>query len=84
MGCIQTHTERRGGTLVVQSGRIGGGLSVGTSRQGGNLHVRTSLICTLNLEEPYLRVEPEYIWLTESNNWQALVKVESNRAWRID
>ena len=73
MGCIATHTTRQGGDLQTEA-----------TRQGGTLGIRVSLVCSVNLQEPYIRVEPEYVWLTESNLWQAVMQVESNRAWRVE
>ena len=70
MGCIATKTRREGGDLRTETGR-----------QGGTLNISVSLVCTVNLQKPYLRVEPEYVWLTESNLWEAIVGVETNRAW---
>ena len=32
----------------------------------------------------YLRVEPQYIWLTESNLYSAIVNVESNVSWKAE
>lgn len=84
MGCIATQARRLGGTLEAEARRIGGNLGISTARKGGDLCVRASLICTVNLEKPYVRVEPEYIWLTESNLFTAIVGVESNRQWEAN
>lgn len=73
MGCIATKTERQGGDLRTAA-----------AREGGELNISVSLVCTVNLQAPYLRVEPEYVWLTESNLWEAIVSVETNRAWKAE
>ena len=82
MGCIATHTTRQGGDLRTEATRQGGALGISVAREGGALGIRVSLVCTVNLQKPFLRVEPEYVWLTESNLWQAVVGVETNRAWK--
>ena len=84
MGCIATHTTRQGRDLRTEATRQGGALGVSVARLGGALGIRVSLVCSVNLQEPYIRVEPEYIWLTESNHWKAIVQVESNRAWTVE
>lgn len=82
MGCISVHTSRIGGNLFVDTARIGGGLSIGTTRIGGTCHVTTSLICSINVANGYVRVEPKFIWLTESNNYTEIVEVFSNTDWK--
>lgn len=71
MGCIQTYTTRQGGDLRTEATRQGGALGV-------------SLVCSVNLQEPYIRVSPDFVWLTESNLWTAVMQVESNRPWRVE
>ena len=73
MGCIQTYTTRQGGDLRTEA-----------TRQGGALDISVSLVCSVNLQEPYIRVSPDFVWLTESNLWTAVMQVESNRPWRVE
>lgn len=73
MGCISTHTTRQGGDLRTEA-----------TRQGGTLDISVSLVCSVNLQEPYIRVSPDFVWLTESNLWTAVMQVESNRPWRVE
>lgn len=84
MGCIATHTTRQGGNLRTEATRQGGTLGVSTARQGGTLNISVSLVCSVNLQEPYIRVSPEYVWLTESNLWTAVMQVEANRPWHVE
>lgn len=84
MGCITTHTTRQGGDLRTEATRQGGALGVSVAREGGALGIRVSLVCSVNLQEPYIRVSPDYVWLTESNLWTAVMQVESNRPWRVE
>lgn len=73
MGCISVHTSR-----------IGGNLSVDTRRIGGTCHVTTSLVCSINVAKNYVRVEPKYIWLTESNQFRDIVNVYSDVQWKAE
>lgn len=84
MGCITTHTTRQGGDLRTEATRQGGTLGVSVAREGGSLDIRLSLVCSVNLQEPYIRVSPDFVWLTESNLWQAVMQVESNRPWHVE
>lgn len=83
MGCIATHTTRIGG-FRTETGRLGGNLSTRFQREGGTLLVSVSLVCSVNNANGYVRVEPEYIWLTESNLFSAIVNVESNTGWKAE
>ena len=73
MGCISVHTSR-----------IGGNLSVDTRRIGGTCHVTTSLVCSINVAKNYVRVEPQYLWLTESNQFRDIVNVYSDVQWKAE
>ena len=84
MGCIATHTTRQGGDLRTEATRQGGALGISVAREGGALGIRVSLVCTVNLQKSYLRVEPEYVWLTESNLWTAVMQVEANLQWQVE
>ena len=84
MGCIATHTTRQGGDLQTEATRQGGALGISVAREGGALGIRVSLVCSVNLQEPYIRVSPDYVWLTESNLWTAVMQVEANRPWHVE
>lgn len=73
--------DRLGGTVRTQTARATGLLHPAVSRRGGALSVRASLVCTIDLVKKFVRVEPQYVWLTESNHFRALVEVQSNTAW---
>ena len=83
MGCITTHTTRIGG-IRTETHRLGGRLHPVIHREGGTLRISASLICTVNNRKGYVRVEPQYIWLTESNLYSAIVNVESNVSWKAE
>ena len=83
MGCITTHTTRIGG-IRTETRRLEGGLNPVIHREGGTLRITASLVCTVNNRKGYVRVEPEYIWLTESNLYSAIVNVESNVSWKAE
>ena len=94
LGGIRTATARATEPLSIYTSRIGGiqvearratpvfGLQA--SRQGGTLRISASLVCTVNHAKGYVRVEPQYIWLTESNLYSAIVGVESNVSWKAE
>lgn len=52
------------------------------SRSGNGLQASVSLVCIA--ETAYLTVQPEFIWLTESNNFVADVEVISNTYWTTE
>ena len=91
IGGIRTATERATAPLSLRTSRIGGiqvearrttpVLGLQASRKGGTLRISASLVCTVNHAKGYVRVEPQYIWLTESNHFHAIVEVQSNTAW---
>lgn len=56
--------------------------SVATAAVSEYMQVRCSIVCdVLNY---YLLVEPEFIWLTEDNNWSQDFMVESNVDWIVE
>lgn len=72
MGCIRTQTTR-----------IGGDLRFNTSSIGGGLKISTSLVCSVDPNKKLLKIEPTFIWLTESNNFTEIVNVLSNTDWTV-
>lgn len=81
MGCFKVKTTRTGGNLKVETTRIGGELYTCVSRTGGGLRVYISLVCMVSIEGKFLRIEPEHVWLMESNLYEADVYVYSNAEW---
>lgn len=75
---------RLGGTARIAATRGTGLLQPAVSRRGGALQVRASLVCTIDLVKKFVRIEPEYIWLTESNHFQTIVAVQSNTSWKAE
>lgn len=61
-----------------------GCLEIKTRRSGGDLDIAVSIVCEVNLMGPFVRVNKEYIWLTESNLWRDIVGVESNTRWKAE
>ena len=81
MGCFKVKTTRTGGYLDVKASRNGGMLCTCVSRTGGGLRVDISLVCMVSIEGKFLRIEPEHVWLLESNLYEADVDVYSNVEW---
>lgn len=73
MGCIQVNIKRIGGDSILHMTR-----STKTSV------VKTSLVCSINMLKNYVRVEPKYIWLTESNQFRDIVNVYSDVQWKAE
>lgn len=42
-----------------------------------------SHVCTVG-REPYILVQPDVVWLTEANAYEAMMSVMSNVAWEIE
>lgn len=61
-----------------------GCIRVHTTRIGNDCKVTTSLVCSVNLAKNYVRVEPKYIWLTESNQFRDIVNVYSDVEWKAE
>lgn len=83
MGCFKVKTTRTGGNLNVETTRTGGELYTCLSRTGGDLRVDISLVCMVSIEGKFLQVEPEHVWLMESNLYEADVDVHSNAEWKV-
>ena len=84
MGCFKVKTTRTGGDLDVKASRNGGMLCTCVSRTGGGLRVDISLVCMVSIEGKFLRIEPEHVWLMESNLYEADVGVYSNAEWKAE
>lgn len=76
--------DRLGGTVRTQTARATRLLYPAVSRHGGALSIRASLVCTIDLVKKFVRIEPEYLWLTESNHFHAIVDVQSNTSWKAE
>lgn len=84
MGCFKVKTTRAGGSLTVETARTGGELYTCVSRTGGNLRTEASLVCMVSIEGKFIRIEPEHVWLMESNLYEADVGVYSNAEWKAE
>ncbi len=70
------------GCLNVKVSRVGSGIKVNTHRIGEGLKVNVGLICTVGTTKPYVRVNPDVVWVSPEIIRQLLV--ESNTQWRIE
>ena len=82
-GCITARTARVGGGLEITSCRQDGDLRFAATRIGGGVGISTSLVCTVDPSKKVLKIEPEFIWLTESNGYSEIVNVLSNTDWNL-
>ena len=73
MGCIQVNIKRIGGDSIIH-----------TTRATKTSVVKTSLVCSINMLKNYVRVEPKYLWLTESNQFRDIVNVYSDLEWKAE
>lgn len=83
MGCINVIVRRLGDLLMPSARRIDAAPSVSASRIGGGLKVNCGLVCSVGQMGKYLNIEPEYIWLMESNRFTDDVVVWSNVEWTV-
>lgn len=68
MGCISVHIEAIKGI---------GNVSV----KADEMKVSIGVVCDVG-KQAYLKVDPEYIWLMPSNNFEDNVDVLSNVVWQ--
>ncbi len=80
-GCLSATLTRVGEALEVTAQRIGTAPRLSVSRLGTPLCASFGLVCTVEEDAKYLRVEPEYIWLMEGNDYTEDVLVWSNVEW---
>ena len=58
--------------------------NITTSDINERMQVKYSVVCDVPNGGYFLFVEPEIVWLTESNDWSHDFVVESNVDWTID
>lgn len=68
MGCISVHIEAIKGIWNV-------------SVKADEMKVSIGVVCDVG-KQAYLKVDPEYIWLMPSNNFEDNVDVLSNVVWQ--
>lgn len=83
MGCIRAETRRIGGDVIISTERQGGDIQFTATQIGGNIRINTSLVCSIDPTKKVLKIEPKFIWLTESNNYTEIVNVLSNTDWAV-
>ena len=74
MGCISVHIE-----AVKGIGNVSAKVKVSASATG--MKVSIGVVCDVG-KQAYLKVDPEYIWLMPSNNFEDNVDVLSNVVWQ--
>ncbi|WP_298048198.1 hypothetical protein [uncultured Bacteroides sp.] len=77
MGCIRVNIEASKGINVNTSPLYGINVSVNPSR---SIKVSVGVVCDVG-KDAYLTVNPDYIWLMPSNNFEDNVDVLSNVVW---
>lgn len=68
-------------TLITK--RLNDDISIKSDLSTPKINVNTTLICSLNIQKQYIRIEPEYLWLTEDNNFSDIVNVFSDIQWNV-
>ena len=58
--------------------------NIATSDISERMQVKYSVVCDVPNEGYFLFVEPEIVWLTESNGYEVDMQVKSNVDWTID
>ena len=69
MGCISVHIE-----AVKGIGNV--------SAKADEMKVSIGVVCDVG-KQAYLKVDPDYIWLMPSNNFEDNVDVLSNVVWHV-
>ena len=72
MGCISVHIE------AIKS--IGNVSAMKVSASATGMKVSIGVVCDVG-KQAYLKVDPDYIWLMPSNNFEDNVDVLSNVVW---
>lgn len=94
MGCLELSVNRIGQGLNVLASRIGKGLNVVANRIGEDIIVSVwntkpslviscGIVCSVEQSEYYLRVSPDYVWLTP-DMLSGEFEIYSNVDWEID
>lgn len=84
MGCIIVNTTRNNGDCIVNTYNVHCNSVINTTRATKTSVVKTSLVCSINMLKNYVRVEPKYIWLIESNQFRDIVNVYSDVEWKAE
>lgn len=79
---IDIIARRLGDILNVSSSVVGSNVEVTAKPIGHTLVVTCSLICTIN-KTPYLKVNPDYVWLTPDMLSSGEFDIISNLNWNI-
>jgi hypothetical protein len=58
--------------------------NIATSDISERMQVKYSVVCDVPNGGYFLIVEPEIVWLTESNDWSHDFEVQSNVDWIVD
>lgn len=77
MGCIRVNIYASKGIKVSTSPSLGMNVSVNPSF---SIKVSVGVVCDVG-KDAYLTVNPDYIWLMPSNNFEDSVDVLSNVVW---
>lgn len=48
------------------------------------IKVTYGIVCDTSLGNPYLIVEEKVLWLTDFNNYEDIIEVQSNTNWQIE
>lgn len=82
MGCLDVSVSRISSGFGMCTSRVGSPLLLRVLRSGESMVVSCSMLCAVNTQESYLRVNPDVVWLTPeqlSKNFD----IYSNVWWEI-
>lgn len=91
IGGMEATAKRIGGDIAVKMTRVSdfaasitrvGGMKVSFARIGGNAAIRLVQVCKTDIRKPYLRINPEMIWVFP--DWAVDNEVFSNTKWKVD
>ena len=70
--------------LNVSVTKVASIFNIATSDISERMQVKYSVVCDVPNGGYFLFVEPEIVWLTESNGYEVDIQVKSNVDWTID
>lgn len=70
--------------LNVAVAKVASIFNIATSDISERMQVKYSVVCDVPNGGYFLFVEPEIVWLTESNGYEVDMQVKSNVDWTID
>lgn len=82
-GCLSVSAYRLGDKMNISASKTNDDIKIFIKPIGKKVVVVCSLVCTIN-RTSYLKVNPDYVWLTPDILSSGEFNIYSNVAWKID